>query len=423
MDKKVLYIVLDGVGDRGIASYGGHTPLEQAETPNIDLLALNGKLGLLYPVGEGIAPESDLAVISLLGYDAEEFYTGRGPLECFAEGLKVKSGDLAYRVNFATIADDGSIIDRRVGRDLSSEEAKKLGEEINQKIKLSSYCADFWFKPTIGHRGVLLIRCYDGPLSHHVENTDPAYGKHGVFGIAKEKFENKIQRCVPEQGFENDQSAKRAAELTNEFIEKSRQVLKDAAINEARIKNGKLPANVILTRDAGDRLPEFPKLPDKYKRRFASLVEMPVEKGIALLTGMDIIAIPPPSKNYAQDYGLRVNKVLEAIRNYDVLYIHLKGPDEPGHDGNFELKKEIIELIDKHFFAPLVKSLSLEDFVIAVTGDHSTPCELKSHSADPVPLLVYGKGRDNTVSFGETEAAQGAIGKVLGKDVFNILLE
>jgi 2,3-bisphosphoglycerate-independent phosphoglycerate mutase len=420
---KILYVILDGLGDRPIKEFGNKTPLEAAFTPNMDSLARDGKTGLNIPVGEGIAPESDVAVISILGYEAEKYYTGRGPLECFAEGLDVRDGDLAYRVNFATIGENDELIDRRVGRNLSSEEAKLLGDEINQKVKLTSHKADFWFRPTIGHRGVLLIRCYEGPLTHAVSNTDPAYGKHGVFGVAKEQFENKLQKCVPDPGYENDPRALRAADLTNEFIQKAREVLEASEINKKRIQEGKLPANVILTRDAGDSLPKFPKLPELYNLKFGSLVEMPVEKGIALLTGMEIIEVPPPSKDYRGDYELRAKIVLENLAKFDLLYIHLKGPDEPAHDGKAELKKEIIGLIDEHFFGNLLPKIDLKDAVIAVSGDHSTPCELKAHSADPVPLLIYGKGKDATCCFGESECQEGEIGKVLGNQILKLLIK
>jgi len=169
-------------------------------------------------------------------------------------------------------------------------------------------------------------------------------------------------------------------------------------------------------------LPKFPKLPELYNLKFGSLVEMPVEKGIALLTGMEIIEVPPPTKNYKEDYQLRAKIVLENMPKYDLLYIHLKGPDEPAHDGNAELKKEIIALIDKHFFGNLLPAIDLSQTVIAVTGDHSTPCQLKAHSADPVPLLIYGKGKDETSCFGESECKGGNIGKILGNKILELLL-
>ncbi|KPK97009.1 MAG: phosphoglycerate mutase, partial [Omnitrophica WOR_2 bacterium SM23_72] len=176
--KKILYIVLDGLGDLPIKELRNKTPLEAAVTPNMDRLAQKGKTGLVYPVAKDIAPESDIAVISLLGYDAHKYYTGRGPLESFAEGLNINDGDLALRVNFATVAEDSKTIkDRRVGRDLITEEATALAKEINSKVTLSS--ATFEFKNTIGHRGVLVIRGMRSKLSGWITNTDPAYDREG----------------------------------------------------------------------------------------------------------------------------------------------------------------------------------------------------------------------------------------------------
>ena len=154
--KKILYVVLDGLGDLPVKELGNKTPLEAAFTPQMDKLAQKGMTGLVYPVGRGIAPESDIAVISLLGYDAHKYYTGRGPLESFAEGIKVNDGDVALRVNFATVADDGiTIKDRRVGRNLTNEEATALAKEINSKVTLSSGTLEF--KNTIFYRCCIRI--------------------------------------------------------------------------------------------------------------------------------------------------------------------------------------------------------------------------------------------------------------------------
>jgi 2,3-bisphosphoglycerate-independent phosphoglycerate mutase len=289
--KKILYVVLDGLGDLPLKELGNKTPLEAALTPNMDRLAQKGKTGLVYPVGKGIAPESDIAVISLLGYDAHKYYTGRGPLESFAEGLTVNDGDVAFRVNFATVAEDGKTIrDRRVGRNLTTDEATALSKEINTKVTLSS--ATFEFKNTIGHRGVLVIRGMRSKLSGWITNTDPAYGREGVFGVAKEKFENLVAQTEPVPGYENSPEAKEAATLLNEFTQKSYKVLNESAINKKRVLENKMPGNVILSRDAGDHLPKFPNINNLYNLKFGSFVQMPVERGIALLTGMEIIAVP-----------------------------------------------------------------------------------------------------------------------------------
>lgn len=424
MGKKLLYIVLDGLGDRPIAKLGGRTPLEAADKPNMDGLAVNARMGLVHTVEKGIAPESDVAVISILGYEAARYYTGRGPLESFAAGLKVNDGDLAYRVNFATkeVSSD-RIIDRRVGRDLTTGEATALAKEVNAKVKLSG--AAFEFKNTIGHRGVLVIR-KTGGLSAEVTNTDPAYEKEGVYGVAKEKFEDVVMECRPTEGNEKNSAAVEAARLTNEFVKKSSAVLNEASVNKKRVSQNKLAANLILTRDGGDRLPGFPDINRKFALKFGCFVEMPVERGIALLTGMDIVDLPLPTGDAGRDYPLRAEKVLGALKRYDVLYIHLKGPDEPAHDGNFEKKKRSIEDIDEYFFGNLLPKIELKNTLLAITSDHSTPCRIKAHSADPVPLLLCGgniqKG-DGLAGFSEAEAKKGSLGELLGRQLMPLFIK
>ncbi len=422
--KKILYIILDGLGDLPIEALGKKTPLEAAVTPKMDSLAQSGKTGILYPVEKGIAPESDIAVISLLGYDAHKYYTGRGPLESFAEGLEVNDGDLALRVNFATVGDDAvSINDRRVGRNLTTEEATALSKEINSKVALSS--ATFEFRNTIGHRGILVIRGMRSRLSGWITNTDPAYDREGVFGVAKEKFELKVMKSEPMPGYESDNEAKEGSKLLNEFTEKSHKILQESAINKKRIAEGKMPANIILSRDAGDHLPEFPKISEQFKGlKIGSFVEMPVEKGIALLTGMDVVDVPARTGDLKIDYGVWAKLALEQINKFDGLYIHIKGPDEPGHDGDYKAKKDNVEAIDKYFFGPLLSKVDLKDTIIAVTADHSTPCNMKAHSADPVPLLICGGGiePDGSMSFSEKAARLGSLGEILGRELLGKLV-
>ena len=422
--KKILYIVLDGLGDLPIKELNNKTPLEAAITPNLDRLAQKGKTGIVYPVTKGIAPESDIAVISLLGYDAHKYYTGRGPLESFAEGLTVNDGDVALRVNFATVEQDGETIkDRRVGRNLGTDEATALAKEINSKVTLSS--AIFEFKNTIGHRGVLVIRGMRSKLSGWITNTDPAYEREGVFGVAKEKFENFVAEAQPMPGYENSPEAKEAALLLNEFTQKSHKVLNESLVNKKRISENKLPANVILSRDAGDHLPEFPPIDSLYNLKFGSFVQMPVERGIALLTGMEIIGVPASTGHLDVDYPIWAKVALGSIKKYDGIYVHIKGPDEPAHDGDFNKKKEIIEAIDKFFFTSLLSQLDINNTIIAVTADHSTVCAIKAHSADPVPLLISGSNikPDGSLSFSEKAARLGSIGELCGRDIMPLLVK
>ncbi|UCB57534.1 MAG: 2,3-bisphosphoglycerate-independent phosphoglycerate mutase [Candidatus Omnitrophota bacterium] len=423
--KKIVYIVLDGLGDLPHPDLGNKTPLEAAESPYLDKLSRAGQNGLMYTVGKDIAPESDIAVISILGYDAERYYTGRGPLESYAEGVEVKDGDLAYRVNFATLGEGKNIIDRRVGRNLTTEEATELSKEVNAKVKLTSLRADVKFKNTIGHRGIVVIHPLEGRLSAEVTNTDPAYDKKGHFGVAKEVFEKVLQTCRPVQGKENSPEAVNAAKLTNEFVEKSHLVLEESPINKKRESQGKLKANLILTRDAGDRLPKLPQMKERFGASFGCFVEMPVERGIALLTGMQIIELPLPSGDPQKDYPLRAEKVLSALEKFDGLYIHIKGPDEPAHDGKAREKKDSIEAIDKYFFANLIPHLDMSNSLVCVTADHSTPCTLKAHSADPVPVLISGAEirPDEVKTFSENTCREGSLKVLQGPELLPLLLK
>ena len=406
---KLIYVVIDGMGDLPIEELGGRTPLEVAETPNMDMLAKKGKTGLMYTVRRGVAPESDVAVISILGYDPFEHHAARGSIEACGAGLEFKNGDLALRCNFATMDENGRIIDRRVGRDLTTEEARILAEAINKEVKLESYPADFQFMNTLGHRGVLVIRSKGIPLSGEITNTDPAYERVKGLGVAKAKGEMILQRSKP---LEKTESARISADLVNEFVQKSHIILDRHELNKKRIAEGKLSANAILTRDAGSSLPNFFDINEKYNVKFACFVDMPVERGIARLAGMHLVELPPPSGDVRADYSMRVKRLLEILPSYDCFYIHLKGPDEPGHDGNFELKTKTIEIVDKSFFGNLLPKIDLEDCVICVTADHSTPCKLKAHSDDPVPLLISGDKipGDDVERFSERECRKGDLG-------------
>ncbi len=405
---KLLYIVLDGLGDRPVEVLGGRTPLEAAETPSLDWLAKRGINGAMYTVGRGIAPESDAAVISILGYDPFRHHPGRGVVEAIGSDMAFEEGWLALRCNFATIGSDLEIVDRRCGRDLTSHEAAELSRAINEAVKLESHPAAFEFKSTIGHRAVLVIRPKSGRLSANITNTDPAYAKIKGLGAAVAGG-NRVLPCEPQ---DSSEEARASADLVNEFFRKSHEVLENHPVNLGRKGQGKLKANAILMRDASDSLPKFYDINGAFGKRFASLVDMPVERGIAKAAGMGIIPLPPPTEDLEGDLRVRLEAILSAMPAYDCLYIHIKGPDLPGHDGDCELKKAVIEAIDAHFFAKLLPSIDLSRTIICVTSDHSTPCSLKAHSDDPVPIVIAGDDieGDGVEKFGETYCRAGRLG-------------
>ena len=404
-----ILIILDGIGDLPCKELNNKTPLEAAKTKNLDFFAKNGCQGYVYPVSQKVAPESDVGVTALLGYDPYKYYTGRGPLEAVGAGLTLPIQSIALRANFATLINQ-ILVDRRAGRTLTTKEAKELAEEINKKVKLTH---EFTFKATIGHRGILLIK---GQFSNNVSNVDPAYKKEGSFGIAKEEYETKMPECKP---LDSKKLTKDTAEIINEFVKQSNKILTNHPINRKRIKNNLLPANFITLRDAGIELPKFPK-----KSNWAAVVGMPLEKGIAKLSGITILSFEYPEakrdikKQTKKSLKLEIKNSLKYIKKIEFknYYIHIKQTDIPGHDGDPIQKKELIEYLDKKFFKKLRK---IKDLEIVVTGDHSTPCKLKSHSKDPVPLLWFGKEKDNTERFTEKESKKGSLGALLGKDVLN----
>lgn len=406
---KLIYVVIDGMADVPIEELGNMTPLEAAECPNMDTLAKRGKTGLMYTVARGIAPESDVAVISILGYDPFASHAARGPLEALGAGLDVKNGDLALRCNFATVNNRARIIDRRVGRNLTTEEAKTLAEAVNENVRLESYPVEFEFRNTFGHRGVLLIRSKDGHLSGEITNTDPAYERMKGVGVVKIDAEMFL---VDSQPLEESEASKTSANLVNEFVRKSHDVLEKHEVNRKRSAQGKLSANVILTRDAGSTLPDFFDINEKHGVNFACFVDMPVERGIAKSAGMHVVELPPPSGNLEFDMSLRVEKLLQNLPGFDCFYIHVKGPDEPGHDGDFQLKTQLIEMIDKSFFGGLLHQIDLDECIVCVTSDHATPCKMKAHSDDPVPVLISGDKvpSEGVDGFSEKRCREGSLG-------------
>jgi 2,3-bisphosphoglycerate-independent phosphoglycerate mutase len=409
--RRLLYVCLDGLADDLVPELGDRTPLEAAKTPFLDSLARQGRTGVATTVGRGIAPESDIAVFAILGYDPREEHPGRGVVEAIGVGMDFRDGELAYRVNFAT-ADWPEIVDRRVGRDLSSEEAQALAGEVSRTLSLPG--ATFDLRATVEHRGALVIRSNDGELSAEVTNTDPAYRKEGHLGVALETFEPVVARAEP---LEDTDAARLAAELTNSFVEGAARILDASEVNAERRRAGKLPGNLILTRDGGDHRPALQPIKERFGPSWGCFVEMPVERGIALILGME--AVDAPRLASELDYVAWAHLATEALEGFDALYVHIKGPDVPAHDGRAEDKRDVIELIDRAFFGEVLPRIDPSRTLVAVTADHATSCVRKAHTAEPVPLVVSGGSvqADGTEAFGERACANGALGSLRGVEI------
>lgn len=419
---RILYVILDGLGDRPVPSLGGRTPLEAAAVPFLGALTLDGRTGLVQTVGKGIAPESDVAVIAMLGYDPFTYHTGRGVFEVVGSGMRFADGDLALRGNFATGGEGRTIVDRRAGRNLTTEEAHALAETVTREVRLSAVPADLDLRGSVAHRAALVIRRRGGRLSAKISNTDPAYGRVEGLGVAREHAGNEVEVCEP---LDQSEEARASAALVNEFTEQARRILDQHPVNARRRADGKPPANLILVRDAGDHAPQLPPIAERFGVRFGCFVEMPVERGIAELTGMHVIPVSPAGDDDKERvYREWAQTAAREYKNFDGLYMHLKGPDEPGHDGLAEAKRVVIELIDRAFFGTLLETVPLDEVVIAVTADHATPVTLGRHSDDPVPLVVAGAGvaPDGTRVYNEKACAGGALGTLKGTDVMPLLV-
>ncbi len=418
-DVHMIYVLLDGVGDLPHPDLDGKTPLQAANTPTLDKIASNGTIGEVISVGKGIAPESDIAVFNMLGYKFRHAdYAGRGVIEAIGVGINFKDGDLALRGNYSTLNDEEIIIDRRAGRHIEKEDADGIAKEIEEKIKLASPDISVVVAPTIGHRVTVRIRKESQKLSSKITNTDPAYSNIGGMGVAKAVGDFlKIEKCLP---LEDTEDSKFTANLVNEFSEKSIEIMKNSQINKKRQEENKKQLSCILLRDAGNKYPDVIPINEKYGMNFSCIVDMPVELGIS-----EVLKMKAFEAGGLTDYEEKAKVAAKAMETQNSIYVHLKGPDEFGHDGDAIGKMKNIEEIDQRFFKTLVDNIDSSKVAIIISADHSTPCINKGHSDDPVPVLVSGDfiKNDGTTRMTEEQAKKGNIGLLQGAEVVSKALE
>ncbi len=392
MLKKAIVLIFDGLGDRPIASLGGLTPLEYAKTPNFDKLATQAECGLMHTLGRGLRPGSDTSHLAIFGYEPAEYYPGRGPIEVAGIGLKMQDGDVAFRGNFGTVDENMVIQDRRAGRirDVAPLTKALNGLEIDGVTLV--------VKPGTAHRAGVIMR---GPrLSSAVTDADP----------------HEVGRAVLEvKPTDDSPEAKRTAELLNKFVAKTHEILAELEFNKERQGRGELPGNCLLVRGAG-QYRSFPSFKERFGFSACCVAGGGLYKGVGAFLGMDIIEVPGATALPDSDIEAKFKTALKQLGSHDFVFIHVKAADSLAEDGNPEGKKKFIEKCDKAMglFDNLPKGA-----LLVVTADHSTPCELKQHSADPVPVMFYGEGvrTDDVAAFGERACAKGGLGHIEGKDI------
>jgi len=390
MQKKIVLIIIDGLGDRPLPGLGDKTPLESAKTPNLDNLAQKGTCGLVEVFKlPGDIPHSDTAHLALFGYDPNICYLGRGPYEAAGLGIELEKGDVTLRANFATVDKDLKVIDRRAGR---IQDTAELIETISQ-IKIKG--ADILIKKSYGHRAVLILRGEN--LSSFITDGDPG------------KVEKKVNKVIPLPTCppEETEKAEFTAKILNDFLEKSHSVLENHPLNEKRRKAGLFVANFILVRGAG-RFEETPSFQEKYNLKACFVAGGALYKGIARILGMEEIPVEGATGFIKTNLKGKIQAIKDSLAKFDFVFCHIKATDSLSEDGDFIRKKEFIEKIDEN----LEPILDLKNTLIVVTADHSTCCILKRHCKDPVPLLIYGAGSDDVRQFSEKACKKGKLGKI-----------
>ncbi len=405
---KGILVIIDGLGDLPCRLLGDKTPLEAAAIPNMDFLAARGELGYMYPVKPAYVPGSGEALFSIFGNNP--IGGVRGQLEARGTGIKLVHGDLAIRVNFATIDNlkDGNILDRRAGRTLIDSEIEDLSRALNE-IKLP---CDFVFKQTLNHRAVLVLR---GGFSDNISSNDAVY-RQGKF---HDSDKTKNVRALDEE--ENTQHT---ANIVNEFLIKAHEILKNHPVNLNRKKKGLMLANYLLTRSSVNE-----ELKLKQYRNWLAFTYTPITNGFAEASGMKIFSFDYPKFKGVDAYGnfyeglnkackLAIKTIKKNYKNFDYAYIHLRETDNASHDNKPIEKKIMIEHIDSVLFRFLRKFAPYNKIKVVVTGDHSTPCKFKNHTADPVPVLFYNDSIPREKHFNEKEARLGKLGRMNGGELF-----
>lgn len=375
---KYIIILGDGMADEPLAELGGRTPLEYAEIPNMDRIAREGRCGMLRTVPDGFEPGSDVANLSILGYDPRTSYTGRGPLEAASMGIDLGEGEMAYRCNLVAIH-SGVMEDFNAGHISSVEGAELLRD-------LSAALDGVRVHPGISYRNLMTV-----PGARGAVTTPP----HDIVGQPVTEF-------LP-RGDD--------AELLLDCMEQAREVFADHPVNRRRLEEGKTAATDIWPWSGGKK-PSLAPFREKYGLAGGVISAVDLLSGIARLAGMEVIHVPGATGFIDTDYEAKARYAVDALDRLDFVYMHVEAPDEAGHMGSVEEKVRAIERLDEAIGIVLDRP----DTAVAVLPDHPTPIRLKTHTAEPVPFAVLGKGKDGVSAFSEREAKEGSFGLIEAPD-------
>jgi 2,3-bisphosphoglycerate-independent phosphoglycerate mutase len=401
MSGKMKYVIIvgDGMADYPVEKLGGMTPLMAARTPNMDWIAGHGEIGLVKTVPDGMIPGSEIANLSIMGYDPRHYFTGRGPIEAASLGVDLGADDIAFRCNLVTllVKDSNLVMEDFSAGHITDGEAREIILDLDKEIG----SGEFQFYPGVSYRHLMVWR---GGLAHYpglerLEMTPP----HDIIGRS-------VSPYLPSAEKEGDSDGGgQLLTLTN----RSQTLLKQHPVNLARDKKGALPANSIWLWGQG-RSPRMNTLKDRFGIEGCVISAVHLIKGIGMLAGLDVFEVPGATGYFDTNYAGKAEYALKGLKTKDFVYVHVESPDEAGHMGDLRLKVECIEAFDEKVVGPILKGLgAFERYKVMVLPDHATPLSLRTHSADPIPFAIYcneGKNREDGVGgFNEMSAGKTGI--------------
>jgi 2,3-bisphosphoglycerate-independent phosphoglycerate mutase len=402
---KYVVLIGDGMSDWHLEELNGKTPLQVADIPNINNLTLKGRAGQVNNVPETLNPASDVANMSIFGYDPLKYYSGRGSLEAASIGIKLSNNDVVFRCNLIT-EEDGKLIDSNAGH-ISSQDAIPLINSLNESFKKDGFFNDFLendvdsptFYSGISYKNIFLVK----KLDLYKVNIIPP---HDIVG-----------KEIKDYLKGND-------EFIKQLILKSKDILENHPVNKKRVENGELPANMIWLWGQGLK-PKMPLFKDVYGLKGSIITGVDLLKGLGIFTGLDNISVPGATAFYDTDYKAKGKYAVDNLKNYDIQFVHVEAPDEAGHAGDIEQKIKAIEQIDKYIAGQILDNInSYGDYKIAILPDHPTPIAIRTHSRDPVPLAIYSTldTPDKVKTYDEFSVVNGSLGLDKGHNLIKRLI-
>lgn len=402
-EKQMKYIIVigDGMADYPIPELGNRTPLQAAYKPNMDKIAAEGRNGIIRTVPDTMNPGSDVAILSVLGFDPTLFYTGRGAFEAVARGIKLRDSDVAFRCNLVT-EEEGVLTDYSSGH-ITSKESAQLIAVIKTVCEKKGQIE---FYPGLDYRHFLIMR--NSPFSLQVECAPP----HDVIG-------KEIASILPKA---KSPEAEKIATLLRGFICKSKEILEMHPVNVARRKSGKNPGNMIWPWGGGEK-PSMPSFKEKYGVQAAVISAVDLVRGIGVYTGMKVIEVSGATGREDTNYEGKADAVLKALEDNNLVFVHVEAPDEAGHAKDYNLKIKTIEDLDCRLLGRILQGLK-EPYAIAVLPDHPTPIKIGTHTKEPVPFAIQSPQleADSVQKFDEFSARKGGFGLVEKKSIVSLLL-